>query len=59
MPHRRRILQILWQPKGWWYGMPSQNEAPEPFRYYQSLKVPYKDLDGSEHAVDWFEFWPG
>jgi hypothetical protein len=55
----RRILQILWQPEGWRYGKSSQVEAPEPFRYYQSLQVPYQDLDGSERAMDWFEFSAG
>ena len=56
---RRRILQILWQPEGWSYGTPSRIEAPEPFRYYQALKVPYTDLNGSERALDWFEFSAG
>jgi hypothetical protein len=57
--NRGRLLQVLLQPEGWWYGQTGQVEPPEPFRYYQGLQVPNSDLNGTEHAVDWFDFPPG
>jgi hypothetical protein len=57
--NRGRLLQILLQPEDWWYGNTGRIEPPEPFRYYHGLEIPHKELDGSQHAVDWFDFEPG
>ena len=57
--NREQLLQVLLQPEGWGYNQTGQVEPPEPFRYYQGLEVPHRDLDGSERAVDWFDFPPG
>jgi hypothetical protein len=51
---RQRLLQVLLLPRSHGIGDMSPFEPPEPFTYYQGLVVEYRDLDGSDRAVDLF-----
>lgn len=51
-----KLLQVFPQPREWSDEQTGVVEPPEPFRYYEALKAPFKALDGSDRAIDWFDF---